>query len=816
MKTLKQAVSVNGTVLSNKDPDMVIKLDSHPGVQISSIQEDSITYTFNGEVPQDTLYSLNLTFTYKGKHKCVVPLSLTHKHIEVTTELHVTWITTDADLVGAKDNRLHFSVTDETGAPAKGVTLKSLDFVTSPNSPMVSPGYFNNLNENATDYDVGVKLGHRPGKVTANMTLTYKGNDFVIPAKAFNSPGTQMAASLDTTKLLTTDNETDVVITFTQNQYDKLAGPLTVTMSKLTVTGGGSTSTVPPINTNAQGQVTIKVAPSGELKDIVVAGEVTEVGGGYARAFSQTISVEAGAVVTTEPMVIYDKDGPQKVTLNVKVLDENMDGTLGALTVTGNATVAERAPLQIAGGKVEITLTPTTGVGPVNISGTVLNRLGQPVGDFQLVVQVELTPEFSISGPANSISLKVGEQKTLYYYAHMNGQPAAKRIGIDEPTSSVPRSATIIKRSAEDDEVYAVVVEGNSNNSYGPLKFNWVVDGSDPNGPLNRMRGETSVTVLCLGYLGVKAVTPQVYVKTGDTVKVGLSLVIDNDEALPMSTEGIVITTDNPDEVEILGNVADGFNIKSLWVPDQGMNTRTTNFTVTYLGLSVPFSVKVSHQSTNPSPTSEVTGKIVGVGGDTGKMPVKITSRMTPDLDLTDAAVEWSVTTNDYISVSPEGVWTIKKDPETTASGTLRFSFRIPEQSMKWSDDVQVDYTIGNSTGPQITDLTNKYEMDLWDVAPLVFSIKAEGVDVTSELTDIVCVNASEIAAQFEFVKISDTSWGFKAIKADPVKWQSNYGSLVFKVTHDGKNFELPAQVELSTRPNTNGIETQRFKVEAV
>lgn len=1030
MTTLKSSVSVAGQVISNNDPQMVITLDPHAGVQISSIQDDSITYEFKGNVTAEALYNLNLTFTYQGRYQVKVPC--TFKQTVVARELHVEWLTTEEQLVGAETNNIKFKVTDAGGLPVTGVTAKSVDVKSTPYNPGVSPGSSKNIGAltNPGEYECYVNLGHLAGSIAITLTLLSDGVEYPIAAKSYAVKGTPIKTSVDTPELLTTDGGHTVTVYLKQDKFNAPDSLVDGKISTFAVTGGATSASVAPFNAT-NGEIYINILPNGTLENVLINATLTEADGGFPRPvvadivikqdtlvlatvgataltpvtasnlpqfqvrtskgvaltgvtsskisikgepsrgivvgnktrifdvagkptdhffdvsighmpgelkFSGTFTykgleypvivpityttvgtpmliepvpssivvnedtaveitfkqlrtassvlttvegtlelqqagpgmtivnqftakagspgtfvgtvkgsdlnstrqlkftlvedyeafthrwvdvmvdfsiIAPSASVTVDPTVLYNNDGPQLVELSVLLGGVPVDGTLASVAVTGEATTSDTGPLQISSGKVSITLDPTGVVGKATVSGTLTDRNSLPMGDFSNDIDVLQTPAFDMVSPSK-VNLKVGEQKDIQYRAYMNEVPSARRIRYDEATSTIPRTLKVVSGAVLDDEVYSVTVEGVTNNNFGDLKLNWVIDDGYVDGPLGRVRFETKTTAYCLGYLGLKSVTPQVYVKTGDTVKIDLSLVIDNDEALSMLTEGIVVSSDKPAEVEIVGNVDGGFNIKSLWVPDQGMNTRTTNFTVTYLDQQVTFSVKVSHQSTNPSPISEVTGKIVGVGGDTGKMPVKVTSRMTPELDLTNAVTEWSVTTNDYISVSPDGTWTIKKDPETTASGTLRFSFRIPEQSMNWSDNVQVEYTIGNSTGPQITGLTNQYEMDLWDVSPLVFTITAEGVDVTSELTDINCINASEISAQYEFVKISDTSWGFKAIKSDPVKWQSNFASLVFKVTHDGKEFNLPAQVELSTRPNTTGIETQRFKVEAV
>lgn len=85
MADSNQSLRVNGQQLSNLDPDLVITLDDHPVVQISKILESTIQYSFLGDVAQETTYSLNLTFLYKGTHKLVVPMKFIHKPVVITT-----------------------------------------------------------------------------------------------------------------------------------------------------------------------------------------------------------------------------------------------------------------------------------------------------------------------------------------------------------------------------------------------------------------------------------------------------------------------------------------------------------------------------------------------------------------------------------------------------------------------------------------------------------------------------------------------------------------------------------------------------------
>ena len=78
MSTLKQAMLLDGQALSNNDPNMVITLKGADAakVEITTIGNDSITYSFKEGVPTDTLYDLSLSFVYKELYSLDIPLSL--------------------------------------------------------------------------------------------------------------------------------------------------------------------------------------------------------------------------------------------------------------------------------------------------------------------------------------------------------------------------------------------------------------------------------------------------------------------------------------------------------------------------------------------------------------------------------------------------------------------------------------------------------------------------------------------------------------------------------------------------------------------
>lgn len=299
MKTLRQAASVNGVVISNKDPEMVITLDPTPGVQISDIGEDTITYSFTGEVDQDTVHTPNLTFMYKGTHRLVVPLSITHKHIEVAHEINVEWVTTDAELVGAETNRITFRVTDQTGAPVKGVTKKTLAIDSVPkNRPDILPGYSNTLTELQTDgeYQLSVNLGHLNASISIDLVLISNGLEFVIPTKTFATPGTPIKVSIDRTKLLTTDPSTTCTLTFKQDKWLTPDADVTGKMNTFAVTGGATSGTTAPVDIN-NSKIGINLTPNGKLEDITINGTITESDGSSSRPFTQNVTIEQDVLV---------------------------------------------------------------------------------------------------------------------------------------------------------------------------------------------------------------------------------------------------------------------------------------------------------------------------------------------------------------------------------------------------------------------------------------------------------------------------------------------------------------------------------------
>lgn len=138
MTTLKQQLAIDGQVIPNNDPEMVITLDAHPSVQIKSggIGVDTITYEFLGNIIQDSTYSLNLTFVYKGIHKLVMPL--TFEHTVNNPILNITNLPKSVK-IWDEGNDVPFTVS-YLGDPEEEITGSISDVVITPNTYVATTG----------------------------------------------------------------------------------------------------------------------------------------------------------------------------------------------------------------------------------------------------------------------------------------------------------------------------------------------------------------------------------------------------------------------------------------------------------------------------------------------------------------------------------------------------------------------------------------------------------------------------------------------------------------------------------------------------
>lgn len=278
MTTLKQQLAIGGQAISNLDKDMVITLDAHPSVQIDTIQEDSITYKFLGDITQDTTYTLNLTFVYKKLHKLVMPVTLSH--VVNDPSIQISWPTKSVKVwdEGSWDD-IPFTVMFLGTDPAEDITASITNLV------MVSNEYITitdntkwritngdktqavNTNLNFTfDVEHNGTVYHCKGQVIFNIAK-YDGIDYKVelvgtaegtvntPSKLYFKPTYQGRFSPGTKISPITDSNIRVTINSQEDDLEKELMVVTITGTTVNdaiynrfifykdgITGNGSTN----------------------------------------------------------------------------------------------------------------------------------------------------------------------------------------------------------------------------------------------------------------------------------------------------------------------------------------------------------------------------------------------------------------------------------------------------------------------------------------------------------------------------------------------------------------------------------------------
>lgn len=157
-----------------------------------------------------------------------------------------------------------------------------------------------------------------------------------------------------------------------------------------------------------------------------------------------------------------------------------------------------------------------------------------------------------------------------------------------------------------------------------------------------------------------------------------------------------------------------------------------------------------------------------------------------------------------------------KADVATDTNGNTTFNFSTTEYpSTVKSCSVVAPYTQKPSVAVELKDVVSPLTMNLWETKALSFKVMLNGTtDITSSVTAIEATNAATIGDKFEFVKLSDTSWGYKSIKSSASAQTTATGTFNVKVTYNGKDYVLAGSVNLVTNINNGSIPANRFNVE--
>lgn len=151
---------------------------------------------------------------------------------------------------------------------------------------------------------------------------------------------------------------------------------------------------------------------------------------------------------------------------------------------------------------------------------------------------------------------------------------------------------------------------------------------------------------------------------------------------------------------------------------------------------------------------------------------------------------------------------------DVTADETVEVKITATYDTMTAEDTLTVNLKAAPEVKPTLADLQSPMTMNLWESKPLSFKVMLNDTDITSSITDIVPTNQTDINDKFEFVKLSDTSWGYQSVKSDTESQVTATGTFDVKVTYQTKDYLISGSVDLVTNVNDGSIPTNRFNVE--
>jgi len=151
---------------------------------------------------------------------------------------------------------------------------------------------------------------------------------------------------------------------------------------------------------------------------------------------------------------------------------------------------------------------------------------------------------------------------------------------------------------------------------------------------------------------------------------------------------------------------------------------------------------------------------------------------------------------------------------DTSATVFIEFNTTVYPSTAK-STAPGIPFTQKPMTSVALKDVVSPLTMNLWETRALGFKVMLnDTTDITSSVTAVEATNAATIGDKFEFVKLSDTTWGYKSVKSSASAQTTATGTFNVKVTYNGKDYVLPASVNLVTNINNGSIPTNRFNVE--
>ena len=720
MATVRNAMAVDGEVLSNLDPEMVITLDDTSKVEIESKTADSITYKFLGEVAQDTTHTPNLTFIYKDKYKLTVPLSLKQKAKLVLETVDVPI----SSKVWDSGTTLPFKVM----ANGQDITSQLTDVKLTPTD-----------NIQLAPWD--------------NTKWYIVSDTSFAEVKAFKANWTyKLPAEYDPDQTVKTFEGT-----INAEAYDGVALKATTTATECKAPIGGTTTTV--------FNVWYKGLPE-PAKALKLRSESSN-GGPFTFGDSIVNNVDALTIVLdSKPeagsgnVIIVIGDNTEGVVENVNIVTTTLPGSvyIGGLAI--KEIPQEIKGLQGSTHSVKLSVEyDGVAVSNEDLEVTVADEsIIKLVGKTATEITWEITKENKTGA-----DVELTQQVDIKYQTQV-GEFIQKVISMSEPTASVE----------------------------------WKTQDSDIN-PMGR--NEISFSVKDAAGQPVSGlVSKSLKVKAPNAVINGYSSNIQ--PGAEPGDYGVVVTTSYNKGV---------FNITMvLGYPDKDKPLFEIPVK-SYSNPGTPVTAQLTPNKLEPYDQTDVELRFLQLrtlgATEPSAIKVDITSATPTDVTIID----------NFVATDETGLVFKGKVRSNKENSKASIEFELTEDyngfPMYWTG-VSAELDVTAPTKPRITDLTSKYVMELWDTAPLVYTIKVGEEDVTANVTSIVCDNAEAIKADFEFIQTEDGKWAFKSVTADEIDTISDTAELTFNVKYNETDFALKASVDLETKANSKGIPTDRFKVE--
>lgn len=844
MTTLKQSAQVAGQQISNLDPDMVITLDSHEGVQISSKTEDTITYQFLKEVDQDTEYKLNLTFVYKDQYKLVVPMSFLNKRIIPDLEMNVTWTTTEAEIKPVFGNDIFFEIKDAEGDPVTGASVKE-GTVDSANG--VCTGYwFKEIDEGEGKYRMVATTGPVKGDFTIKLTLTKDGLDFVIPPKSYTNPGALATFTFSPDKLASTDEGTDVTITVKRDKLGMEAQPCPGVFKLFNVSGGMSEEVPVPITVGEDGTAVVKLIPNGKVEDIVIDASFTSTECSIVQPLNVNYTIEQGAEKITvtplnslgdTPPISKNKSEPLKgfvdmsfvsnisgeltdaklVSFTPSSIPEGMEGvfkngdelihvkdniySFSIYTDKGADKILVNMVIE-TGGK-EIAVEPFE---IVVIKPPVSIRMLDPVsllpeGDGEVTFNMSLW-QSSWTGKTTSNPYLISTAAVIYNLT--DAVIAGDGVIVEQPVfknvDGVPVSSFKLKAIGETGVATItgdVVLNDPKLGNQGPFSVDI---------PVGRSREVVSVLVSPEQVVyGSNAIVMDLKYADDQTPATGLKY-YKSDYKIGTNRNQLYTGSNTPRESQTVPGRYE-FNLSCGWAigkinpifsfSDNGLYSKVTGPVFNLLGAD-PIITQTDDTIVSDNAPHACKFKLEippqpGFGGSPFPVSGNV-SLVSVDGPVTVVGGITRESSNGDFIINCQG-------NGTSGVGTIKLKFNCTEFLVDYTKEFEIKINV-ELPPPVITQFNPDYTMDLWDSKELDYTVKVNDTDVSSSVTDITCVNYDQLKDHFEFFKDDAGKWAFRSISSDLTNPIVDKASLMLKVDYEGTVTDLPLEVNLTTNPN--------------